>query len=152
MAVRDIFKVSWKTFVNPAAWIDYEGLKNQNKTIFNSLKSLFARPQPDQEETFEQAMARLELTEADVIKTSKNYQTYAVMFFVLGILLMGYAFFLLFNKSSIVDWILGIAGSAFLFSQAFRFDFWALQMKQRKLGLTFDEWKRHLLGEKGTSK
>ena len=66
MAVRDIFKVSRKTFFNPTSWIDLEALIYQNKTIWSVLKGLFTKPAVERTETFEEAMKRQDMTEADV--------------------------------------------------------------------------------------
>jgi intracellular multiplication protein IcmV len=151
MAVRDIFKVSWKTFFNPAGWIDYEGLKRQNKILYSMLRGLFVRGEPARVETFEEAKARLNLTEEDIQKTATTYRLYALIFLLLGIAIFGYAFFLLFSAGTIMGWLLGLAVSGLFSAQAFRYDFWAFQLIRRQLGATFKEWKQHFLGDKGTS-
>jgi intracellular multiplication protein IcmV len=151
MAIRDVFKISWKTFFNPLGWFDYEGMKNQNKTIYSILKDTFSKPQADKPETFEQAKERLGLTDEDVKHTAVRYRIYAFLFFLLGLGIFAYAFFLLFKYKTILGWLLGLAATGYAFSLAFQFDFWSLQMRQRKLGITFEEWKRSILGDKGTS-
>lgn len=152
MAIRDIFKVTRKTFINPAGWIDYNALKEYNRTIWDVLRNLFTSPQPVREESFEAAMERLKLSEKDVKSIINNYQIYCYIFLALGLLLFLYAFYILFHHGSFTGWLLGLSASALFFSQAFRYSFWSLQMEKRKLGLTFAEWKNHVLGEKGTSK
>jgi len=150
MAVRDVFKVSWKTFFNPAGWLDYEGLKSKNKTIFSTLKNLFSKPQPERQEKFEQAKKRLGLSDEDVKNLEARYRLYALFFFLLGVIVFAYAFFVLFAYTTITGWLLGLAAAAYSFSLAFKFDFWSFQMKKQKLGVTFNEWKRNILGDKGT--
>lgn len=151
MAVRDIFKVSWKTFFNPAGWIDYEGLKRQNAILYSMLRNLFVRDQPARVETFEEAKTRLNLTEEDIQKSATIYRWYALFFVIIGVILLGYAFYLLFSGKTILGWLLGLAVSGLFLAQAFKYDFWAFQIKRRKLGATFAEWKRNFLGDKGTS-
>lgn len=151
MAVRDIFKVSWKTFFNPAGWLDYQGLKEKNQTIFSTLKNLFSKPQPERQETFEQAKERLGLSDEDVKALEARYHLYALLFLLLGVIIFAYAFFLLFAYATITGWLLGLAAAAYSLSLAFKFDFWSFQMRQKKLGVTFTEWKRNILGDKGTS-
>jgi intracellular multiplication protein IcmV len=151
MAIRDIFKISRKTFVNPVAWIDFDTLRSQTRNLWDTLKSTFTAPQPLREETFEAAMKRLNITEKDVKFAANTYRIYAIFFVIFGLIVFCYAFYLLFSKVSFAGWLLGLSASALFFSQAFKFDFWALQMKERRLGLSFAEWKRHILGEKGTS-
>lgn len=146
MPVPKLFKVTRKTFLDPAGWLDLDTLKNQNRTIFQTIKNIFSVNKPLREETFEEAVERLQLTEEDIQYSFKTYKQYAIWFSVLGLLVFLYAFYLIFRYSSITGWLLGIATSALLFSQAFKYDFWAFQIKSRKLGKTFDEWKQNILG------
>src|SRR5438477_12499510 len=101
MAIRDIFRLSRKTFFNPAGWIDFDLLKEHNRTIFDVLRNAFVPPQPEREETFEEAMARLKLTKADLVKRIKTYRQYTLFFACLGLLCSIYAFFLIFSMFSI---------------------------------------------------
>ena len=72
MAVRDIFKFSFKTFVNPAAWVGYDSLQEHTQEIWTVLKNLFQRPEPPaHEETFEAALARFGLSEAEAAALGK---------------------------------------------------------------------------------
>lgn len=147
MAIRDIFKVSWKTFLNPASWIDAQTLKEQNVTILSVLKSLFSQPVPERTETFEQACKRMGLSEADLQASASSYRSYALLFFVLGLTIFLYSFYLLFTLE-LIGFILGIAVSGLFFAFAFKYDFWVFQIRQRRLGATFAEWKQSILGDK----
>lgn len=149
MAVRDIFKVSRKTFINPSAWLGYDSLKMLNQTIWANVRGLFRIPEPTRTETFEEAVKRLELTEADLQQTYIRFRYYALLFVLLGLIMFTYTFYLLFRYHSITGWMLGMAVTAFFAVQAFRFDFWCYQISKRKLGVTFKEWKNHFLGIKG---
>jgi intracellular multiplication protein IcmV len=146
MAVRQVFKISRKTFFNPSAWLDIDALKTQNKAIGRILKTLFASAKPTREETFEQAMQRQGLSEADIQGIANSYRWYAGIFLFFGIVVFIFAFYLLFSHSTFHGWLLAIAASALFFGQAFRYDFWVFQIKKRQLGCTFAEWKRHWLG------
>lgn len=150
MAIRDIFKVSRRTFFNPSAWLDYPALKATTITIISVLRTLFGVPKPLREETFAQSMARLRLSEDDVKYIAKTYRQYAFFFLGLGLLAFIYAFFILFRYFSLLGFALGIGVTALFLSQAFKYDFWSLQMRKRKLGLTFDDWKETILGPKVT--
>lgn len=151
MAIRDIFKISRKTFFNPTAWIDFEYLKTGHTTIKGTLKNLFTIDKPSREETFDAAVKRLRLTEKHIQQITNTYRFYAWLFVLIGVVVFFYAFYLLFRYTSVTGWILGLAVSALFFSQAFRYDFWAFQMRRRKLGASFKEWKQHLLGGKDIS-
>ncbi|MFZ2314935.1 MAG: type IVB secretion system protein IcmV [Gammaproteobacteria bacterium] len=145
MAIKDVLKVSRKTFFNPSGWIDAEAIKNNNSAIFTVLKNLFRKDKPVREETFEQAMERMGVTEAEVNGIEVNYRTYSLIFLVCGFLVFGYSLYLLFSLHTFSGWLLATAAMALFFAQAFRYDFWAFQIKQRKLGCTFAEWKQYRL-------
>jgi intracellular multiplication protein IcmV len=149
MAIRDIFKLSRKTFFNPSKWVDFDGLRSQTRTMWGILANLFAPSRSVREETFAQAQARLKLKEEDIVATTRSYQRYALIFSGLGLFAFVYAFYLLFRYFTITGWLLGLAAAALFFTQAFRFDFWAFQMHERRLGITFKEWKDRVLGKKG---
>ena len=80
MAVRDVFKVSRKTFWNPRAWLGYDELKFQTQSLWDILRGIFIIPAPVHQETFDEAMKRLKLTPADIKATIRNYQLYALLF------------------------------------------------------------------------
>ena len=149
MAIRDMFKVSRKTFLNPMGWFGWESMKEQNQVIWGLIKGMFVPAKPIREESFEAAMQRLDVTEDDVRTSITRYRTFALIFLILGVISFAYAFFLLFYYGTITGWLLGIAVAALFGSQAFKFDFWAFQMSRRQLGLTFTDWRRNILGEKG---
>lgn len=151
MAIRDFFKLTRKTFLNPTGWLDYGTLVERNKTIWSSLKGLFIIPESTRKETFEEAMVRLNLTEEDVKSTEANYRVFALIFFILGLLVFFYSFYLVFAHGTLTGFLLGVSASGVFFSQAFKYDFWSFQMRRRKLGATFEEWKNSLLSDKGPS-
>lgn len=151
MALRDIFKFSRKTFFNPMGWIDFQGLRSQNIIIWNSIRDVFSVPKAFHEETFESAMKRLNLTEEDVAAGSIRYRSLALLFVLIATFVFAYSFYLLFRYGTFLGWLLGLSVCALFLTQAFRFDFWSFQMKSRKLGVTFEEWKNSILGDKGSS-
>lgn len=147
MAIRDVLKISRKTFVNPSAWLDYESLRDQNRTIFSVLKNLFSKPKPGREETFAEAMQRQKLKENDVIDMQNNYQLYAYLFALLGFGAFFYAFYLIFRHGTLTGCLLSFATCSLFFAKAYEYDFWAMQLQRRTLGLTFADWKKRYLGE-----
>jgi len=147
MAVRDIFKVNRKTFFNPTAWIGLESLIAFNRMFKNIFSTMFTTPPaPAKEQTFEESMKQFGLTESDVKDGAGTYQALAIIFGIMGLAALIYGLYLLFFYRSFTGTLLSIAVTSFMFAQAFRFDFWSLQMRKRKLGLTFDDWKRHYFG------
>lgn len=150
--VKNIVKVNRKTFFNPRRWFQYDTLKGQVLYLYDFGKQVFTAATPEREETFEEAMERLNLTESDIQTTANNYFLYSIVFLVIAVIAFIISFYFLIVHSSISAWILGLAGTALLVVQAFRFHFWYFQIKHRKLGCTFEEWKRGKPYENGESK
>lgn len=146
MAVKDIFKVTRKTFFNPAAWVDVDGIAYQHQTIMGILKSMFTRTAPGVTETFDEAMKRQGLTEKDIKDGIATYRAMSVVFTLFGVALIAYAMYLLIHHVSVLGCILAFAASALFLAYAFQYDFWAMQMRERKLGLTYSDWKRYYFG------
>lgn len=136
----------------PGGWLGAEvrDLKNSNQTIISFLKGLFVRQAPARQESFEQAIIRLNVSEEEIKELANKYRWYAMFFFMLAVLLLLYSFYLLFEYFTIMGCLLALAACAFTLSYAFRFDFWAYQMRVRKLGVSYKEWKQSILGTKGT--
>lgn len=149
MAIRDIFKISRKTFLNPSAWIDMDSLRLYNNTLKRFLTPLFIPAKPQIEETFEQAMERQGVTEEDIQSAQKNYYNYAILFVIISCLAVLFGFYLLFMHGTFAGWLLSFAAAALFLAQAFKFHFWYFQIKHRKLGCTFQEWKKGKIIEKG---
>ena len=140
MAIRDVFKISRKTFFDPRGWIGYDELKAYNKIIISDIKSSLKPATPTYSETFVEAMERLNVTEADVQETAKRFLIYTVLFVVLAGISFATAFYLLFTHGTFSGWILALCCTMLLLVQAFRYHFWHFQIKHRKLGCTFKEW------------
>jgi len=145
MAVKDLLKVSRKTFLNPAGWVGYDSLKGQNKTLWELVKGSFVIPQAEYQENFDQAKQRLKLNEENLKQAQHTYQLLAFIFAGLGIISFLTGVYLLFQHGSFTSLILGCAVTLLFLGQAFKYHFWFFQIKQRKLGCTFDEWRKHTL-------
>lgn len=141
MAVKDVFKVDRKTFFNPQAWIGYDFLKDQNLDMFGIVKRLFYTAKPQREENFNQAMERLGLNENDLKEVQKDNYFYAWMFLLLAGSSLFLSFYMLVQHGSLSGLILGLAVMILFLAQAFRYHFWYFQIKHRKLGCTFEEWR-----------
>jgi len=141
MPLKDVVKVSRKTFFNPTGWLGYEQLKANTASMWDIIKGTFSPAKPTVTETFAEAMQRLNLTEDNVKRIAQNYQAYSYFFLFLAVCSVIGAFYLLIVDFSIAGWILAIATAGLFGVQAFRYSFWLFQMKHRKLGCTFAEWR-----------
>lgn len=140
MALKQIFKISRKTFFNPREWLGFDDLKGSFFLIRDTLKNSFTTPTARRTETFEEAMQRLKTTETDLQKTEKTYSTFVLVFLTCGALTLFFSFYLLFFHGSVAGCMLGLASGALFFTQAFKYHFWLFQIKHRKLGCTLSEW------------
>lgn len=150
MAIRDIFKFSRKTFINPSGWLDYDAVENQTRSLWTIIKSLMTPAAAQYSETYEEALARLGVTDEEAQHRGHRFKAYAILFVLLGFIVFFYTIYLLAVYKTFSGLILGLCAAAAFFCQAFRFDFWSFQIRSRRLGATFDEWKKNLLGDKGT--
>ena len=147
MAVKDLFKFNRKTFFNPTAWMDWDRIADQNKYLWGVLKGLFSAQKAQTTRSFEEAMQEFGLSEADVADAIETYRALALVFVILGSCAILYTGYLLIWHTSFLGAFLSIAVAMFLLAQAFKYDFWALQMRRRHLGLTFADWKRQYLSD-----
>lgn len=148
MAIRDVVKISRKTFFNPKAWVGWDEKKFEFSTILSVLREMFAVPTPAREETFEQALVRLQIEEESLQPLTKRYKNFAIFFMICSIVTFAYAFFLLFAHHALFAWLMALAIASFFLGQAFRYHFWHYQLTVRRLGVTFAEWKKALFGTK----
>lgn len=142
MAIKDIFKINRKTFFDPRAWLGYDSVKEETQSVWSIFKTIFrAKPiSAEHEESFEEAMKRLSLNEEDIHRIGQSYLSYALSFLVLGIAVGGFSIFLLLS-GHFLDFFLGSAVTALLIANAFKNHFYYFQIKHRKLGCTFEEWR-----------
>lgn len=142
MAIKDILKISRKTFFNPRAWLGYDALKEQNRTIWSFVKGATAVAQPERTESFAEAMQRLNVSEEELPGIARDYFRYAIFFLALAVLDFMYGIYLLFHHHAFLGFILAFAVCILILIQAFKYHFWYFQIKHRKLGCTFAEWRQ----------
>lgn len=152
MPIKDVLKVSRKTFFNPRGWFGYDALKENTLGLWVVLKDLFTVDQPTRQETFEEAIKRLKLTEEDLKNSAQSYTILTTIFVILGSISFLFCFYFLFYHQTLAGCVLAIATAAIFFSQAFRYHFWLFQIKHRKLGCTFEEWRRGKPYDRGETK
>lgn len=143
MAVRDVFKISRKTFFNPKAWLGWSSIKSLNEYFYSFFSSQFkTKTRTGRSETFSEAIQRQGLNEEDLQDIEAAYQAYSWFFLILAFSSLGLSAYLLIHYVSVLGFILGLSVVLLFAAQAFRYDFWFLQVKYRTLGFTFQEWKQ----------
>lgn len=145
-----------KPLVNVPKWMGAKQLSADASYIATIAKTLITPQQARREETFEEALARLRLTEADIQARHREFKRLAVTYFTIFILLILYLVYLISDISGPVSWraiVLTLVVSAIAFVQFMRFHFWLFQIKQRKLGCSFKSYfLSGLLGIKSGTK
>lgn len=141
MSIKQVFSVSRKTFINPRGWLGYDALKAHSQTLWKLIKVLFSRATPEYTETFDEAMHRLGLNESDIENTKNSYLSFAIFFLILAVATLFLGLYLIIKYVSIAGLVLALASTALFLSQAFKYHFWYFQIKHRKLGCTYEEWR-----------
>lgn len=141
------FKNAAKPFVDVPSWLNLNQLKTYGKSISDIGKNLFIPQQALRNETFEQALKRLKLSETDVIKKARTLYNLFLIVFVFALCLIAYLIYLIITNASFMAIMVTTVLIAVLLAKAFSYHFWVYQIKKRRLGCTFQEWfKEGLLG------
>ena len=120
--------------------------RNAEEIATAAKKILVPTQKPEKTESFEQALARLNLTQADLKEKQKNFLRLAFTFAAVAGVILTYAVYLLFF-GSFNAFMLAFIVSLIALSFAFRFHFWWFQVKKRKLGCSIKEWYESSAGE-----
>ncbi len=141
------FRYFTRRFLNIPRWMGSESLRSTAGYIRRLSRGLTESKQQSVKETFEEAVERLKLSEEDIQSRLKDYQRLAKIYFCLLVIAFVYFLYLVFHGY----WVATIMMMTFMllmFSFYFRESFWAVQIQQRRLGLTFKEWLFFVLGIK----
>jgi intracellular multiplication protein IcmV len=144
--VRGMGKII-KPFVNFPQWMGLGQITTVGKSIKDTAKSLAEKPKANRKETYEQAVARLHLSENDLKKRMQNLLLMAGVYCAMGALLFVYSIFLMFT-AHLAAFFLSFVLTVVVLTLAFRQHFWYFQMKQRRLGCTVKEWLNGAFGGK----
>jgi len=121
------------------SWVSWDALKDNTTYVKDSTRGLFSVEKPRRQETFEEAVARLNLTESDILDRQKSFLRIAMVIGTLGILTLFYTLYLLWN-ASFGSSALALTVTLLCIATACRYHFWYFQTKNRKLGCTIREW------------
>ncbi|MFI4918342.1 MAG: type IVB secretion system protein IcmV [Legionellales bacterium] len=138
----------FSSIINIRAWADWDRMKSFTLYLGYGVKRLLVPENPTATESFDAAMERLGISDADLlIKQKALFRLSTLMLFLAGLILIyaGYHLFYGAFKAAIVSFVVMLIALVL----AFRYHFWYYQMKTRKLGCTFNQWYRFgLMGEK----
>jgi intracellular multiplication protein IcmV len=125
--------------VSVKSWVGWDFLKSNTMYVKDSAKSAFEMPKATHEESFEEAQARLKLTDAELKDKQSGFLRIAIVIGVFGLLCLLYTFYLLWNLQIGAAFV-ALAVTGLCLANAARYHFWYFQVKNHKLGCTWREW------------
>lgn len=133
---------------NVRAWFDWDRVKSFTLYLHNGFKRFFVPQQANTSESFDEAVAKLNLTEKDLLLKQKSLFRLSIVMVVVATVVLFYTIYQLLYGSYHAA-LLSLVIMFIALVLAFRYNFWYFQIKHRKLGCSFKEWYRQgLLGEK----
>ena len=135
---RSSGKFIYKTFLDVPTWIGWGTLKVNTKNLIDMTKDILVVKKVD-EETFEQAKKRLNLTEKDIERAKNYYVKFSMLFLAVTVLSLIYTFYL-FLSAYFLSGVIAFLVTVLSALESFMFHFRYFQIKHRKLGCTIKEW------------
>lgn len=133
---------------NVRYWFDWPRMRSFTLYLVNGFKRLFVPQKNTRSESFEDATKVLNLTDESLLVKQKSLFRLSMLMVISAALILGYAGYQLY-VGSIRAFLVSLIVTLIALVLAFRYHFWYFQIKERKLGCTFNEWYRQgFLGEK----
>jgi intracellular multiplication protein IcmV len=128
-----------KPFVNFPKWMGVKYLGGSVKVSAQILRDLTTPKKATRQETFEQALLRLRISEQDLAVRAQQLFWLFLLFSALALAIFGYTCYL-FSQSAYRGGCAGFVVMAIAATLAFKHHFWLFQIKQRRLGCSWREW------------
>jgi len=135
----------FRSMVDVPRWVGYSEIKKSTKNLVGLAKAVFIPPKAEHNETFEEAVKRLQMNEDAVNKRMKQYLNMALVYMGVAVLLFAYMLYMLFHGHLLATMV-SLVLTALSLTYALREHFWYMQMKRRKLGCTFQDWVGFIKG------
>ncbi|MCD6055959.1 MAG: icmV [Gammaproteobacteria bacterium] len=119
--------------------IGVDELKETSRAVKDIAKDTFTITEAKRQETFVEATHRLKLTPQTVAMRHRRFVQLAYSFLGMALLCFAYAIYLAF-QGEVFAFLLGLAVTGLGLMYAFRYHFFAFQIKHRKLGCSLKEW------------
>lgn len=122
--------------------LGWDQLKGSASNAYSAARDVWDRDKHRKtvrQETFEQAVARLKLSESDLARRQKSFFRTSLLFLSIAVLVFLYAVNL-FLSGLLLATFISLVLVAMALALAYRDHFWYTQMKHRRLGLTFKNW------------
>lgn len=133
---------------NVRAWADFDRVKSFTNYLANGFKRMFVPQTPQKGESFKAAAARLGISEQALMgKKTALYRLSILMCITAACIFLYTLYQLIYGsyRATIISLVITLIALVL----AYRYHFWYFQIKERKLGCSFDEWyKQGLRGDK----
>lgn len=141
MGIRSVVKKGVKNNTNFKRWAAWDTIKGNGKIIGNFISDLRAPHTKDVpvKETFEEAVARYQLSETDIRKRMRSHFRVALFCVLLGLVALGWTVYWLMQWM-FLSGLVALALAMLMFAYAFREHFYYFKMKKRRLDCTVHEW------------
>lgn len=134
------FKHTVKALFDVKSWVAWDSMKSNASMIHKSYGLLLGRQKRSfVKETFDEAIEKYGYTESFLKEQQAKFEQAATVYFGILFISVCYTIWLVHTKSYMAS-IVMIPFMLMIFSFYFRESFWALQIRKRKLGLTFMDW------------
>ncbi len=129
-------------------WLDVDRVKKFTQYIIDLFQRLFVPSPKAPEESFDDALKRLNITPEQLFKRQRMLFRMSILMLVCAVLLFFYGLYEWFY-GGILGVLLTVVVIFIALTLAFRYHFWYFQMKERKLGCSWKTWLNEgLLGGK----
>ncbi|CAM2916927.1 type IVB secretion system protein IcmV [Legionella worsleiensis] len=137
----------FRRIVNIRTWSDWDRMNAFTLYLINGFKRLFISQKNVEVESFDLAVNKLKLTDAELqAKQNALFRLSMVMLTVAGLIFFYSGYQLLYGSIKAV--VVSLVVMMIALVLAFRYHFWYFQIKHKKLGCTVIEWyKQGILGE-----
>jgi intracellular multiplication protein IcmV len=103
---------------------------------------LLPKKEPVVKESFDEAMARFQLTEQDLVDKQHRLFRLSLLMLLVAVLLLIYVIYNLFSGHYMATFI-SIMPMSLALGLAFRYHFWSFQLREHRLGCTLKQWFKH---------
>lgn len=128
-------------------WMSWDYISDTTGRLKNTVDDLITPEKPKYKETFSEAMIRLNLTEEDLQQRKKEFSRLFYFFLLISLAIIGYAVYLASNHH-FGGCLISFCLACYTLSQAFKWNFWLFQIRNRKLGCSVKEWLNGTVADK----
>ncbi len=127
------------TIFNVKSWLDVKRLQTGKRFIVEQVETYFIPGRAKKIESFETAVARLNLSEAELLTRQKGLLRLSITMLCAAFLVFLYTLYNLFYTYYAAV-LVGTVVMLLALVMSFRYHFWYFQIKHRKLGCSLREW------------